>query len=309
MRKRNGISSLLILTAVISFSQQNDFPKLQGPYFGQKPPGTTPELFAPDVFGTDNRLYANVTFNSDLTEACWTLNTADTNVYNGGIVISRLEEGAWTAPEEVSFLKKDYSHRSPCFGLNGRRLYFQGYLRKNQGWDQMEKFYYVEETAEGWSAPVLLDTVFNKYAVHWQFSLDKENNLFFGGDYRGKEGTGGIYLSKYADGRYLEPVLIFSNNMLDEAVFAPAISPKGDYIIFARIHSRESDNPRIFSIYISFRNSENKWSTPEDLGEILNMDGNQPRISPDGKFISFIGKDGMSYWVSATIIEKFRPKE
>jgi len=309
MKKISGSLCLLILTAVTLLSQQIEPPKLQDLYFGQKPPGTTPEIFAPDIVSTANRVYANVTFNSDLNETCWTLNTADTNVYNGGIMISRLEKGEWTAPEEISFLGKEYSHRSPYFGINGKRLYFQGYLRKNQGWDQMEKFYYVERTTEGWSAPVLLDTVLNKYAVHWQFSLDRENNIFFGGDYRGKEGTGGIYLAKYTDGKYLEPVLIFSNKEYDEAVFAPAISPKGDYIIFARIHSRESDNPRIFSIYISFRKADNGWSTPEDLGEILNMDGNQPRISPDGKYIFFIGNDGMSYWVSATIIEKFRPEE
>ena len=309
MKKISVILCLLTLTTVTLFSQQTGFPRLQGQYFGQEPPGTTPEIFAPDIVSTENRVYANVTLNPDLTETCWTLNTADTTVYNGGIIISRLVKGEWTAPEEISFLPKEYSHRSPYFGLNGRRLYFQGYLKINQGWDQMEKFFYVERMTEGWSAPLLLDTIFNKYAIHWQFSLDKENNLFFGGDYRGKEGTGGIYLSKYADGKYLEPVLIFSNNEYNEAVFAPAISPRGDYIVFARIHSRESDNPRIFSIYLSFRKSDNNWSTPEDLGEILNMDGIQPRISPDGKYIFFVGNDGMSYWVSATIIEKFRPKE
>ena len=126
---------------------------------------------------------------------------------------------------------------------------------------------------------------------------------------RGRENTGGIYFSKYQNGKYLKPVLIFKNSILDEAVFSPAISPKGDYILFARIHLRGSKNPRIFSIYISFRKSENEWTLPKDLGEILNMDGNQPRISPDDKYIFYVGNDGMPYWVSKAIIEKWRPKE
>jgi Tol biopolymer transport system component len=157
--------------------------------------------------------------------------------------------------------------------------------------------------------PRLLDTIFNKYAVHWQFSLDKKNNLYFGGDLRGKENSGGIYFSKYQEGKYLEPVLIFKNIELNEAVFGPAISPMGDYILFARIHPRGSTNPRIFSIYISFRKSEYAWTEPKELGEKLKMDGNQPRISPDGRYIFFIGNDGMSYWVDAKIIDEFRPKD
>jgi hypothetical protein len=38
---------LLALVAANPFSQQRDFPKLTGPYLGQKPPGMMPEVFAP----------------------------------------------------------------------------------------------------------------------------------------------------------------------------------------------------------------------------------------------------------------------
>jgi hypothetical protein len=39
------------------------------------------------------------------------------------------------------------------------------------------------------------------------------------------------------------------------------------------------------------------------------MDGNQPRISPYGKYIFYVGNDGMSYWVDAKIIEELKAKE
>ena len=310
MKKPSIFFCLLSFAFTNLFSQQNDSQSLNIHYFGQKPPGTIAEIFAPGIVSTEHRVYANVTFNPDFTEACWTPNSTDsTFIYNYGIILSQLKNEVWTNPKEIRFLDVGYGHRSPFYGYNGKRLYFQAYLLSNQGWDQMEKFYFVKRTTNGWSAPVLLDPILNKYAVHWQFSLDRENNLYFGGDFRGKEHTGGIYFSKYNNSKYLEPVLIFSNNEFNDAVFGPAISPKGDYILFARIHSRASKNPRIFSIYISFRKSENDWTTPKDLGEILNMDGNQPRISPDGKYIFFVGSDGMSYWVSASIIEEWRPKE
>ena len=309
MRKELIYFHLLIFSAMSLFAQKSGDGKMNGTYLGQKAPGLTPEIFAPGIVSTENRVYANITFNPGFTEACWTPNTADTNIYHGGIIISKFENGIWTRPEEIRFLSKEYSHRSPFYGLDGGRLYFQANLRKNHDWDQKEKFYFVEKNPQGWSDPVLVDTVFNKYAPHWQFSLDKDKNLYFGGDLRGKENSGGIYFSKYDNGKYKEPVLIFSNNKYEEAVFGPAISPGGEYILFARIHPRSSEYPRMFSIYISFRKSENEWTAPKDLGEVLNMDANQPRISPDNKYIFFVGNDGMSYWVSAAIIEQWRPED
>ncbi|MBE0664402.1 MAG: hypothetical protein IH584_01170 [Candidatus Aminicenantes bacterium] len=46
------ICCLLILAALNVSAQQKEFPKLTGPYLGQKPPGTTPELFAPGIVST-----------------------------------------------------------------------------------------------------------------------------------------------------------------------------------------------------------------------------------------------------------------
>jgi hypothetical protein len=300
------ISLFLLLFATILSAQNNNSPKLTGPYLGQKPPGLKPEIFAPGIVSTENRVYANVTFNPDLNEVCWTPNSGDTTLFHGGLLISKKSDKGWSGYEEVRFLKKGYSHRSPYYGLNGNRLYFQGYKNSNQGWDQMERFYYVEKTKQGWSEPKLLDSIFNKYAIHWQFSVDKENNLYFAGNLRGEDSTGGIYFSKYVNGKYHEPDLIFSDKEYGEFVFGPTISPDNSYLLFTRVHPRGSTNPRIFSIYISFRNENEKWNKPLELGEKLNMDGNQPRISPDGKFIFFVGNDGQSYWVDAKIIDALK---
>lgn len=303
------IFCLIVLTTTLLISQQADLPKFHGKYFGQSFPGTTPEVFGNGIVSTRHRVYANVTFNSDLSEACWTPNSND-STYNwkGGIINTKLENGTWSLPKEIYFLGPEYHHRSPFYDYHGKRLYFQAHLKSNQERDQMEKFYFVEKTKDGWSEPALLDSMFNDYAVHWQFSVDKDSNIYFGGKLRGVENSGGIYFSRFTNGKYQKPKLIFSHREFGEYVFGPAISPDNDYILFTRLHPRGSTNPRIFSIYISFLNEENKWSEPFELGKKLNMDGNQPRISPDGEFIFFVGNDGMSYWVSTKIIEELKPK-
>lgn len=297
---------LLLLTSNVN-AQTNILPKPIGPYLGQKPPGLKPEVFAPGIVSTEDRVYANVSFNSDINSICWTPNSSDSTKWKGGIIISNKINNIWSEPKEIRFLDKTYSHRSPYFSLDGKRLYFQGYKNTDHGWDQKEKFYYVEKTEYGWSEPILLDSIFNKYAVHWQFSLDNENNLYFGGDLRGVENSGGIYFSQKLEGQYQEPELIISNMNYGEAVFGPAISPDNKYLLFARVHPRGSTNPRIFSIYISFRKEGNTWTEPQELGEKLDMDGNQPRISPDGKYIFFVGNDSQSYWVDSKIVESYKP--
>jgi hypothetical protein len=78
----------------------------QGPYLGQKPPGTLPELFAPGIVSTG--LYErDVAVSPDGREIIF-------GVIWGKVVTimsSRLEGGEWTTPEVVPFaLDFDYFH-------------------------------------------------------------------------------------------------------------------------------------------------------------------------------------------------------
>ena len=59
----------LILLVLINCSKKDEFQVLKGPYLGQKPPGTTPEMFAPGIISTgyDERIAA---FSPDGKELC-----------------------------------------------------------------------------------------------------------------------------------------------------------------------------------------------------------------------------------------------
>jgi hypothetical protein len=142
--------------------------------------------------------------------------------------------------------------------------------------------------------------------VHWQFSLDIESNLYFSGELRDSGKPGGIYCARYLNGKYLEPELIISNEVYPDFVFGPTISPKGDYLLFTRLHSRESKNPRVMSIYVTFRDKSGVWREPQEFGQLINMEGNQVRISPDGKYIFFIRNDGICWWVEADVVDSLR---
>lgn len=69
----NGLHlTMFLLLSVLMISScnhsQNEILVLEGSYFGQKPPGLTPELFAPGVISVNGRFEGAVSFSPDLDE-------------------------------------------------------------------------------------------------------------------------------------------------------------------------------------------------------------------------------------------------
>jgi hypothetical protein len=70
------------------------FPVLQGEYLGQKPPDSTPELFAPEIISTG--LYErDVAMTPDGTEFYYGLMLSN----YATIMVTKLENGQWTEPQ------------------------------------------------------------------------------------------------------------------------------------------------------------------------------------------------------------------
>ena len=65
----------MLVTTMSTIAQETDFPKLNGPYLGQKPPGMTPELFAPEIFKQvpGNSVHSAPSFSYDGKEMYYTV--------------------------------------------------------------------------------------------------------------------------------------------------------------------------------------------------------------------------------------------
>jgi Tol biopolymer transport system component len=61
-------------------------------------------------------------------------------------------------------------------------------------------------------------------------------------------------------------------------------------------------------LFISFKNNDGTWSTPQKMNEKMGFSdpARFPSISPDGKYIFFCGDDGNIYWVNRTIVDQFK---
>lgn len=112
------ILTILIFMLGVSQSQEkaSDFPVLKGSYLGQKPPGMTPVLFAPDIFKAE--VHGGLVFSPDGKEVYWDLMEEGRN-----ILYMRIENNQWTKPAEVPF-KSSYGTGDATISPDGFKLFF-----------------------------------------------------------------------------------------------------------------------------------------------------------------------------------------
>ena len=87
------ITACCVVLYVHRFSENVDFPKLKGPYIGQKPPGVKAALFAPDLITYE--AHESSTFSLDLTEMI-ICSMERTKYY-------RMIDGAWISQKALPF--------------------------------------------------------------------------------------------------------------------------------------------------------------------------------------------------------------
>src|SRR4030042_6166544 len=114
-----GIGGLLLGTALALHSSEVDFPKLSGPYLGQKPPGMTPEIFAPGIVSSSEALEYGMAFTPDGREFYF-------NRSGTGVMVCTWTDTGWTAPIKAPFLEK---HKGGAVHImyDGNRLLLNRY--------------------------------------------------------------------------------------------------------------------------------------------------------------------------------------
>jgi len=86
-------------------AQQSDFPKLSGPYLGQKLPGNVPELFAPGIVSRDGYFeHSAAIFSPEGDEVYWAGKPDGTRYFE--INFMKMINGKWTEPK-IAFSHKE----------------------------------------------------------------------------------------------------------------------------------------------------------------------------------------------------------
>lgn len=324
--------AILIIIIFSSCARQSDFPVLKGPYLGQKPPGMTPEIFAPGIIST-SLSEAVCCFSPDGKEAYWNIAYDIKKESKACIAYSKIENGEWTRPEFVNFTNTEYVVAYPFLSYDGKALYFVSDEPTNLP-DLKDEYniWVAKRNGDKWGTPVPLPYPVNGRGITSGPSLTNSGVLYYT---LITEKEQAIYRSRNVDGIYSEPERLPDAVNSTDNQFDGVIAPDESYMLLP-VYNR-SDTYGSVDLYVSFRDKDDNWTPVVNLGNEINtkLVESAARISPDGRYIFLTGlyvthnwgneslsysdvinhytKPGYGradiYWVDAKIIEELKPEE
>ncbi|MFK8008302.1 MAG: hypothetical protein AB8H03_18235 [Saprospiraceae bacterium] len=261
-------------------------------YLGQKPPGLKPKPFAPGIITTGGWEYCGG-FTPDLKEFYFLREVGKTEEDKKmEFVVIQNKNNQWQ--ETVISPRVG----TPFISPDGKTMHLG---RK-----------YKKRTSNGnWSEIKILNPPFDSLPI-MRLTASTKGTYFF--DEFKRDLTGDIRYSRMVDGKYEEPKLL-SKNINTGKSFHPFIAPDESYLIF---DSQRKDGFGDSDIYISFRQQNDSWGNPINLGSKINTKAWEASasVTPDGKYLFFnrnMGSDDYEnvdiFWVSSQVIEELRPKE
>jgi Tol biopolymer transport system component len=273
---------LLMVFLFVSCGKQDSFSSLKGPYLGQKPPGMTPEIFAPGIIST-HYSQSYIAF----------LNKARVCVYSASTekghetYYTYVKDGHWTTPKKAPF-EELQGHPNYTTGPLGRKVYFHS-GRPTQPGDTREddNIWTIEWTGSGWTEPEVLPKPANSdYGEAYPSAAADGTVYFFTWS---REGTRGydIWRSRCIGGKYQDAEKLPWPINTDFIEYDPYVAPDESFIIFGSTRPGgygKSDN------YICFLKTDGGWTSPINLGLPLNSSSFDlcANGTPDGKYFFFI---------------------
>lgn len=201
--------------------------------------------------------------------------------------ISRLEDGAWSAPETLPF-SRDFEQGDPFFSPDGTRLFFWSNRPRTGEAAGPNDLWVSRRGPGGWGEPRCLDiTILGKHGGFAFPSVTATGDLYFTAR-RGSLGKRDIFRARrdgdgFATPENLGPPV---NTAADE--FDAAISADGNRLVFAR--GLEGPGCALFlSQYAG-----GTWGAPRQLGPGVNSGRGAycPAWSPDGRWFYFTSNGG-----------------
>lgn len=290
MVRRPGIFvALLLLTLAVSHSShgEDEFPLLEGPYLGQKPPGLAAELFAPGIVSTEY-WEAFAAFTPDLNELYF--GRGGGKYKEPTLVVIRYENNRWR--ESFFSLPVGEPPGQPAVSPDGSTFHMGNWYR--------------ERTSSGWSEVKNLGAPFEDIPI-MRLTASAAGTYVF--DEFSEQEDSTIRYSRLINGKYEKPRPLSKEINSGKWTAHPFIAPDESYLIF---DSEREDGYGGSDLYVSFRQQDGSWGEAINLGEDINTERDDVcgSVTSDGKYLFFHTylESGYAdiYWADAQVIENAR---
>jgi len=303
---------------------------ITGLYLGQTPPGDEVRLFAPGIVsnGFNNR---DVAMMPDGSEFYYAVNMRSFDL-STIFAVYKTNDG-WDGPQVATFARdQNLKYLEPTISPDGSKFFFVASPRDGKNNNDI---WVMNREATGWSEPVKLGDTINTPVSETFPSITNDGTIYFSRE-SDDPGVEYIYRSRLVNGQYGKAKRLPDNVNCGKTQFNAFVAPDESYLIVS-VYGRE-DSLGSIDYYIVYRNQQDEWSEPINLGDRINTAGAQEYssfVSRDGKYFFFMssrlpadkdpGNDTYSlaglttifnnpqngnsdiYWMDAGFIEKLRP--
>lgn len=279
----------IILIASCTNQQTNEckFPVLKGDYLGQTLPGDSAELFAPGIISS-GMADRDIAISPDGKELFFNRTIGNTDYFT--IFHTQEINGIWTEPEIFTYCKDvRYQNTEPFISHDGQKLFFVS-NRPISGDEKSSYDIWVSDKDENnnWTEPYNLGEPINTDQNEFFPTLTLDGTMYYN-HFDPELKSEFIYRSKLVDGKYTTPEKISEKVNGGRARFNAFISPDESFIIIPTFGLPDSYGKTDY--YIVFRDENDNWSDPINMGDQINSTNGQEwsaSLSPDGKYLFYM---------------------
>ncbi|NOX48024.1 MAG: hypothetical protein GXO89_13705 [Chlorobi bacterium] len=288
MNHKTKLSFLILMILFFGCNQKNnDYKKVLGEqnweYFGQHLPGSSPEIFSPNMISTSKN-ERDFAITPKGTEMYYTMMYPDGKK---GVILYMHFDGYFWAEPIVAPFSGQYSDLEPALSPDGKKLFFASNRPLNGNKPADYNIWYVERVEGRWSSPRSVGVEINSEKDEYFPSVSADATLFFTSSADGSKGGEDIYFSKWVNGRYEEPLNLGKSINSTHPEFNAYVAPDKSYLLFSSV-GRE-DGLGGGDLYFSQRINDTTWTEAKNLGPTINSSRLDycPCVSPNGKYLFF----------------------
>ncbi len=226
-----------------------------------------PALFSEGFIST--RLYErDMAIAPDGSEFMYTL--GNYNQTQRCLVVVKKENNSWGKKNIVSF-SGTYNDIEPFYAPDGKQLFFASNRPLDSLSERRDYNIWVSQKHEDtWSRPKPLSKVINTEGDEFYPSVSKNGTLYFTATRSDGIGREDIFVSRYENGVYQNPVPLDEKINSSTFEFNAYISPGEDLLVFSSF-GRE-DGLGGGDLYYSVKDSVGNWMTAQNMGTTINSE-------------------------------------
>ncbi|MCD4731958.1 MAG: hypothetical protein K8R74_15235 [Bacteroidales bacterium] len=309
MLKTIIFKQLILFTIFIySCESPNKSQPLTESFLGQAVPGLIPIRFAGDIITDSFYPHSKMIMSPEKDRIYWTT-FLDTVSSDKALYYSDFDgENLSIAKTDNSLTK--YGILSFTFNNDENNILYGSLQPHDELGGRLVRAVWKSEKADsGWSKPQpILSTLDTNWASLGSVSVNNAGDIYFVGRMEGV--TAKIYCAKFEDGIYqqYEPL---PENINTGITLDPFIDFQDRYLLFAA--AGRNDNIGIIDLYISYKDENNDWREPNNLGQGISTQylDRFPMVTSNGKYLFFVTSHADHfpstythfYWVDAQVIE------